>query len=197
MLLKKVVKKLINLKIKIFINIFSKMKFGRYFLYRFNKNVVNRKKTINLGNQNLIFYIPNEINEFRINTFSTKEPETLNWIDNFNKNSTFFDIGANIGLYSCYAGKKIKCNTFSFEPSFFNLELLSKNIFVNKLSDLIKIVPVSLSSERKISEFNMSTTEWGGALSTFGENITYDGSKMKPIFKYKTISFTLTFCSTS
>ena len=92
-------------------------------------------------------YTPNSVCGFRADTFSTKEPETLVWINGFKENATFFDIGANIGLYSCYAAKKLKCNTFAFEPSFFNLELLSKNIFVNNLSSLIKIVPISLSSE--------------------------------------------------
>ena len=97
-------------------------------------------------------------------------------------------------MYSCYAAKKKRCNTFAFEPSFFNLELLSKNIFVNNLSSLIKIVPISLSSKKKIGEFNMSNTERGGALSTFNEKITFDGSDLKPFFKYTTLSISLDEC---
>ena len=45
---------------------------------------------------------PNLITTTRAKTFSSKEPDTLIWIDGFNENSIFFDIGANIGLYSLY-----------------------------------------------------------------------------------------------
>ena len=194
MILKNFIKKLIDIKLKIFVRIFMRLRVGRYFLYKLNNKIMSEKKSVDIGNLKLFFYIPNEMNRFRVNTFFTKEPETLVWINGFKENATFFDIGANIGLYSCYAAKKLKCNTFAFEPSFFNLELLSKNIFVNNLSSLIKIVPISLSSEKKISEFNMSNTEWGGALSTFGEKITFDGSDLKSVFKYTTISISLDEC---
>ena len=194
MFLKQIIKKFIDINSKIIVRFFTNFKAGRYFLFKLNNKIVNEKKSVNIGNSKLFFYAPNEINLFRINTFFIKEPETLAWIDNFKEKSNFFDIGANIGLYSCYAAKKKKCNTFAFEPSFFNLEVLSKNIFVNNLSNLIKIVPISLSFERKIGEFNMSNTDWGGALSTFDENITFDGSDLKPVFKYTTMSISLDEC---
>ena len=194
MILKKLIKKLIDINVLIFVKILTQLRIGRYFLYKLNNKIISEKKSVEIGDVKLLFYVPNEINRFRVNTFFTKEPETLVWINGFKENATFFDIGANIGLYSCYAAKKLKCNTFAFEPSFFNLELLSKNIFVNNLSSLIKIVPISLSSEKKISEFNMSNTEWGGALSTFGEKITFDGSDLKSVFKYTTISISLDEC---
>ena len=194
MILKKIFKKVIDIKVIVFFKILNKLRVGRYFLYKLTNKIVNEKKSILIEDLKLSFYIPNKINRFRVDTFFTKEPDTLAWINGFKEKSTFFDIGANIGLYSCYAAKKLRCNTFAFEPSFFNLELLSKNIFVNNLSSLIKIVPISLSSEKKIGEFNMSTTDWGGALSTFGEKITFDGSDLKSVFKYTTISISLDEC---
>ncbi len=38
----------------------------------------------------------------RVNNIFTDEPETINWINNFDENNkiNFWDIGANIGLYS-------------------------------------------------------------------------------------------------
>ena len=47
----------------------------------------------------LTLFIPNWICRFRADSFSTKEPETLEWIDESSDNGVFFDIGANIGLY--------------------------------------------------------------------------------------------------
>ena len=78
--------------------------------------------------------------QFRVNTFFTKEPDTLNWIDSFKKNSVFWDVGSNIGLYSCYAAKK-NCNVFAFEPSYFNLPILSQNINYNRIQNKVSIIP--------------------------------------------------------
>ena len=46
------------------------------------------------------FFCPGRIPLFRAETFKTKEPETIEWIDSFKKNSVFWDIGANVGIYS-------------------------------------------------------------------------------------------------
>ena len=50
---------------------------------------------------------------------------------------------------------------FAFEPSVFNLELLARNIYLNKLVEQIVIVPLPLASSLKISTLNMTTTDWG------------------------------------
>ena len=51
----------------------------------------------------LKFYIPNPMCAMRADRFSTKEPETLCWIDEYGtQGSTLFDVGANIGQYSIY-----------------------------------------------------------------------------------------------
>ena len=43
----------------------------------------------------------------------------------------FFDIGANIGIYSLYYAKCHRGNVYSFEPSVFNLRQLAKNVSSN------------------------------------------------------------------
>lgn len=151
----------------------------------------NKFKNIFYRDTNLKFYIPNKLNIYRANSFSTKEPETLEWIDNFEKDTILWDIGSNIGLYSCYAAKT-KCKmVLAFEPSFFNLELLSKNIYLNGLSEKIVIISTPLTNKQDIENFNMTNTELGGAISTFGSNISFDGKKFNPKFFYKTIGNTL------
>jgi len=92
---------------------------------------LNSEKEIYYRKYNLRFAVPNSISRFRIDTFATKEPETLSWIDTFERNAVFWDIGANIGLYSCYAAKSTDCKVYAFEPSIFNLELLGRNISLN------------------------------------------------------------------
>lgn len=60
-----------------------------------------------------------------------------------------------------YATKARKCKVYSFEPSVFNLELLARNIFLNKLQDKITIIPVSLSDKLSENRFQMSSVDWG------------------------------------
>ena len=40
----------------------------------------------------------------------------------------------------------------------------------------------------------MSSTEWGGALSTFGKNIGHDGLPISNIFKYQTVGMSMDDC---
>ena len=53
----------------------------------------------------LTFFVPNYLIDLLIRDFYKKEPETLQWIDNFKreKKIIFWDIGSNIGLYTIYA----------------------------------------------------------------------------------------------
>ena len=82
-------------------------------------DIISYKKIKILG-KNINFFIPNDLVNSRVNTFYSKEPETLKWIDSFikNKKIVFWDIGANIGLYSIYNSQKNpKSQTIAFEPS--------------------------------------------------------------------------------
>jgi len=128
----------------------------------------------------------NTVNRFRVATFSSKEPETLDWIDRLPEGSVLWDIGANVGLYSCYAAKKRRCKVIAFEPSVFNVETLARNIMLNELVESVSIFPLPLSESRMESKMNMSSTEWGGAMSTFHEDVTHDGSSLKVIFQFTT-----------
>ena len=156
--MKNLFKKLLKKIIEIIINLLRQFNAGRYVLDQFNNNISNIIISVPNKKSNLKFYSPNRLNHYRINTFFTKEPETLNWIDNFEQNSVFYDIGANIGLYSCYAAEKKNCKVLAFEPSVFNLNLLSKNISLNALNKNIIIITTPMSNNTKIAEFNMSNT---------------------------------------
>lgn len=179
---------------KIITNIFTLLikYFGRFkafeLLYEQILNYsLNRITNIEYNKIIYTFAIPNSLSRWRINSFSTKEPETLEWIDSIPTGSTLWDIGANVGLYSVYAAKSRNLNVIAFEPSVFNLELLARNLFLNKLTDKVCIVPLPLSNQINTSEMKMTSTEWGGALSTFGENFGWDGKIIQELFKYQLI----------
>ena len=144
-----------------------------------NKIVLIKKEDIQFK-----FYTPNKLILYRANTFFTKEPETINWINNFSENST---PSTSLSASSRYLVKAKNCQVYAFEPSVFNLETLSKNIFINKLNNLITILPFPLTDEMKVASFNMTSTVKGAAISTFSETYTYTGSKIKTAFSYKTL----------
>ena len=152
---------------------------------------VGMQKKININNKIIYLSTPNFLMRYRHKTFFSKEPETIKWIDEFKKGSTFFDIGANIGLYSIYAAEVKNSSVYAFEPSFFNLEFLARNIYYNKLVQKISIIPIALNNSIGINDFNLSTTDWGGALSTFDKSYDENGNEMASIFKYRTVGFNL------
>jgi FkbM family methyltransferase len=169
------------------INFLGKIKFIELLYEQVLNFSLNRTTKIEHNKATFTFAIPNALCRWRVKSFSTKEPETLEWIDSIPAGATLWDIGANIGLYSVYAAKKNQISVIAFEPSVFNLELLARNIFLNNLTNKVCIVPLPLSNQISTSELKMTSTEWGGALSTFGENFGWDGKIIKELFSYQLI----------
>lgn len=136
-------------------------------------------------NKKIIFFCPSRRSFGRVQSLYTKEPETLNWMDSFQPNNSenivFWDIGANIGLYSIYAAVKFKdIEIISFEPSTSNTRTLSRNISINNLESKISIFPLALSDkENIISYFNETKFSEGGSISNFNSDIDYRGEIVK------------------
>jgi FkbM family methyltransferase len=185
------VKEVLKALSKTFLNFITEGRMGEYVNSQIIARAMVRKQSVKHEGVEIILSTPNYLNQFRASSFSVKEPETLEWIDQITTGSVVWDIGANVGLYSCYAAKKRGCRVFSFEPSIFNLELLARNIFNNQLQDLITIVPLPLSESLSVNKLNMSSTEWGGALSTFGYDFGHDGVKMNKVFEFSTIGISM------
>lgn len=162
------------------LDFFLKKFFKRNLLFKIKKEIEKKsylKKKI--LNKNVNFFIPNELVEWRVNTLLQKEPETIDWINSFftEKKTIFWDIGANIGIYSIYASIKHKnIEIICFEPSTSNLRTLSRNISINNLNHKIKIVPLPLSSKKNFfSIIKESEFIEGGALNVFAENFDQKG----------------------
>jgi FkbM family methyltransferase len=189
--MQRTIKDLIRSCINALVNVGSKTAIGRYVFEEALNRAMDRTWSIQHGGIDLAFAVPNSLNHFRIDTFATKEPETLEWIDGIPEGSVFWDIGANVGLYTCYAAKARRCRVFAFEPSVFNLELLARNIFLNGITEQATIVPLPLNDVLAINTLNMTTTEWGGALSTFGQVYGQDGRVLRKIFEFRTIGISM------
>ncbi|MGE0866004.1 MAG: FkbM family methyltransferase [Vicinamibacterales bacterium] len=139
----------------------------------------------------LVFAVPNRLTDYRARTLSSKEPETLDWLDSLPHGSVLWDIGANVGLYSCYAAKARGCRVIAFEPSVFNLEVLARNVHLNGLTGSVTIVAAPLFSSIAHDTLNMTSTQWGGALSTFSENYGSDGAPLESSFQFRTVGISM------
>ena len=139
--------------------------------------------------KDVIFFVPNHLTNWRVENFFTKEPETIQWINEFKKSDEiiFWDIGSNIGIYSLYAAIKHKnIKVISFEPSTSNLRVLSRNIFLNNLNDKISIFNNPLTNKtNEILSMKETNFVEGGAFNTFGEEINFEGKKINPKMEYK------------
>ena len=132
----------------------------------------------------LTFFAPNYLIDLLVRDFYKKEPETIQWIDNFKKEKKiiFWDIGSNIGLYSIYAAANIEdIEVISFEPSTSNLRILSRNISINNLESKIKIfqVPLGINKDNFL-EFNEGKFIEGESNNSINRNIDFEGKEMKP-----------------
>ncbi len=152
---------------------------------------LNNRRRVSYQGAQYVFAIPNRLCRYRADTFASKEPETLAWIDTFSAKSIFWDIGANVGLYSIYAAKRHGCQVFAFEPSVFNLEVLGRNVRLNDLSAHICLVPLAVSNRTGSGLLHMSSTSWGGALSTYDKTFGFDGKELNSVFEYAIFGVTL------
>lgn len=138
----------------------------------------------------LKFFCPGTIPEWRARTLLTKEPETIEWINGFDKTDVLWDIGANVGVYSLYAALR-GVSVCAFEPAPGNYYLLSRNIEANGFDERISSFCIAFNDETRLDSFYMANTELGGALNSFGEAIDLNGETYTAKFKQSMLGFTI------
>ncbi len=142
-----------------------------------------------INNKKIRFFVPNQITKWRVDTFFSKEPDTLKWIRNFSYKDQiiFWDIGSNVGLYSIYAALfHDNILVTSFEPSTSNLRILSRNISINNLNDKILISQFPLNDQKNsFLEMNESEFIEGWSMNSFGQKSDFEGNIFHPKQNYK------------
>lgn len=139
---------------------------------------------------NLKFSCPNNMTLWRAKTFFTKEPDTIEWINNFQPEDIFYDIGANVGTYSVYAAVR-GVKVISFEPESQNYAILNKNIYLNSVQEKIDALNIAISEESSIGYLYINEFTIGGALNNFGDNLNYKRERFSPEFKQAVASYRL------
>jgi FkbM family methyltransferase len=111
------------------------------------------------------------LEKWRVETFWTKEPETLAWIESFIPGESLLDVGANIGLYSLYAASR-GCRVLAVEPHIANYASLAINARMNKHCS-IKPLRSCIGDRNGIVEFRCpdinSGATGGGYTRSYGQ----------------------------
>jgi FkbM family methyltransferase len=92
----------------------------------------------------------------RARSLLTKQPATIQWIDSFRPNSVFWDVGANVGVYTLYAGLRGDMRVVAFEPAAVNYFLLAANCETNRLDAQVDGLLVGLGRGKSIRRLDVS-----------------------------------------
>jgi len=108
----------------------------------------------------------------RMDRIMSKEPETIMWINSFEKDSVFFDVGANIGIYTLYSAVIRENTVYSFEPHSASYKNLLDSINLNKL-EKCHAYCVALSNQISLSNINVKNMHEGVADNKVGQRGDY------------------------
>jgi len=139
------------------------------------------------------------ITKYRARTFNDKEPEMLDWLDgNLRDDDVFFDVGANVGIYSVYATlRNTKAIVYAFEPEYSNLHQLKLNIINNNL--LEKVIPFAcaISDQSGLSYLHIQDFTSGAALSTENTQTIKNSFGKDVLWKEGVATFSLDYIAES
>ena len=98
--------------------------------------------------------------------YMTHEPDTLKWIDGMPVDTVFWDIGANVGIYTMYAGLA-RHRTLAFEPASSTYFTLMKNLEINGLLDRVDAYCLAFDNQTRLGKLNMAGNISGSSMHAF------------------------------
>lgn len=125
---------------------------------------------VEVDSQTLRYAATNRLAIKRVETLFSKEPTTIPWLDLIEPSAVLVDIGANVGMYTIYAGRIRGAKVFAFEPEALNYAELNKNIFLNGLHGKVLAYCMALGNETKVDRLLLGGFAEGLSHHDFGEN---------------------------
>jgi FkbM family methyltransferase len=144
-----------------------------------------------VGGKTLVFHTPNMRTAGRASLLLDKEPVTIEWLNRIQAGQVMFDVGANMGVYSIYAGIVRKAQVFAFEPEAQNYALLNRNIEENRLSGKVVAFPIALSDSRRLDHLHLSSTVAGSSGHSFSLEVGPDLKPRSTVYSQGSVSFSI------
>jgi FkbM family methyltransferase len=147
-------------------------------------------QVIKIENHKLKFIDGNE----RLNIFYQTqffiEKDLTKWIFSMEKNDVFYDIGSNVGIFTCLAGKK-KIKTFSFECMHSNLNHLAFNIKLNNVEKYVVVLPFMLSRKNSLEILQHRDLTPGTAKNEIRDDKNIYNNNTKSVLNLKMPAYSL------
>ena len=125
----------------------------------------------------------------RAKSLTYKEPGTYRWLDReFGVGDVFYDIGANIGVYTLPAAARVgdEGRVVAFEPHVANTASLLRNVAANGYENRVTVISSALDSRDGFFPFRYSDWGSGSAMSqldasvdTFGNPLAHVAVELK------------------
>lgn len=135
---------------------------GNVVIQQFNQTIENRNPFDN--SQKLKLHSFHERLYWRCTETVIPEPVYANFVKTMSKESVLWDIGANVGITSVIPAQAFGCTVIAFEPEPINYSILHKNIFLNRVENLVTTFCLALSEKNQLSDFYLKSIEPGDAL---------------------------------
>lgn len=138
-----------------------------------------------------IFECTNDYEVWRVQGLLTKEEGTIRWLARLQPGDVFYDVGANIGLYSMVGGRQVgeSGHVYSFEAHVGNASRLLRNARLNKLDAVVRVLAIALHDREGFFPFNYTSNEPGSSGSQLGHIRTEFGQEFTAVsteLKYAT-----------
>ena len=112
----------------------------------------------------------NRLSTKRMETLFSKEPTTIPWLDSIEPGEVLVDVGANVGIYSIYAGLIRGAEVHAFEPEALNYAELNKNIYINSMHDRVTAWCMAMLDRHEVDRLFLGGFAEGLSHHDFGEN---------------------------
>jgi FkbM family methyltransferase len=135
---------------------------------------------VNTPNGPLSFFTPSRRALITAKSFLDNEPETLKWIDAIPLGGVLWDIGANVGEFAVYAGKRGGIRVLAFEPAPSNYYVLCRNIEINGIAETVDAYCLALGDTTALETLKMANTGVGHSRHSIDDRHIPLGEGQKP-----------------
>jgi FkbM family methyltransferase len=120
-------------------------------------------------------------------------PDVQNWLNSFRPGEVFYDIGANIGMFSLTVAKIYngQIKAYAFEPSFSTFGSLIRNVIGNRFEKIVIPFCIALGSKQGVRSFNYTDITSGASVHTLDTVVNQTGMEFNPVFSQQVISYAL------
>ncbi|HZK89169.1 MAG TPA: FkbM family methyltransferase [Stellaceae bacterium] len=121
----------------------------------------------------------------------SREPETIEWIDAFELPCVFWDIGANVGIYSLYAALRADVAVHAFEPAAASYAALCRNSEANGGRPNLDAYCIALGGTNQLGHLNMSATFAGSVYNAFESTMDQLGRPLSVVFRQAVVGYSV------